>query len=189
MLRAYRTGGLVSKGITQKCHCRELLSPYFSTCVFTLSSTFLGSTCHPAPTARHRAPGNCPTRDVVITNTNSCILPLTLQAGEQTPSLLSRGLLEQKVRSGTLRQRNTWAGYQENFFFHTKLSGGSFGAPRVARRAQESSSCGVGNQSVQGRGMRRVKKKMCLKRSWAGTNSLLSSKIKPREQLKASAVT
>lgn len=148
MLHACRTGGLVSKGITQKCHCRELLFPYFSICIFTLPSTFLGRTCHPAPTARHRAPGNCPTRDVVITNTNSCILPLSLQAGEQTPSLLSRGLLEQKGRSGTLRQRNTSAGYQENFFFHTKLSGGSFGAPCAARRAQQSSSCSVGNQSV-----------------------------------------
>ena len=147
MPHACRTGGLVSKCTTQEHHCRELPSPYFSTCIFTLSSSFLGSTCHPAPTACHRAPGNCPTRDMLITNTNSCIPPLSLQAGEQTPSPLSRVPLEQKARSGTLRrQKNASAGYRENFFFCTKLSGGSFGAPCVAGRAQQSSSCGVGNQ-------------------------------------------
>lgn len=54
---------------------------------------------------------------------------------------------------------------------------------RAAPAAWEISEC------VQGRGTRSVKKKMCLKRSWAGTNSLLSSKIKPGEQLKASADT
>lgn len=97
-------------------HCQQLLLPYFSICIFTLSSSFLGNTRHPAPAARHQAPGNCTPRDALITNTNSHALPLSLQAGEQTPSLLSRSPLEQKGRSGTLWQRNASVGYQENFF-------------------------------------------------------------------------
>lgn len=93
-----------------------------------------------------------------FSNTSSSFLPPSLQAGEQTPSLLPRAPPEQKGRRSTLRQRNILADYQEIFFFPYKTMRRQFWClpgelSRAALVAWEISGC------VQERGMGRVKKK------------------------------
>lgn len=97
------------------------------------------SLCHPVFLSIHATLHHCTPQGALVTN--SCILPLSLQAGEQTPSPLSRAPLEQKGRSGTLRQRNASAGYQQNFFPYKP--GGSFGAHPMSGRAQRGKSVSV----------------------------------------------
>lgn len=59
-----------------------------------------------------------------VTQFSRQYVPACTHCTWQLPSPLLRVPLQQKGRCGTLRQRNASAGYQENFFFHTELSGG-----------------------------------------------------------------
>lgn len=81
-----------------------------------------------------------------FSNTSSSFLPPSLQAGEQTPSLFPRAPPEQKGRRSTLRQRNILADYQEIFFF--SIQNHEKAVLVLTWRAQQSSSCGMGNQWV-----------------------------------------
>jgi len=113
---AAQDGGLVSKGITHEHHCQQLLFVYFSICIFTLSSSFLGSMCQSAPTARHQAPGNCTPRGALITNATHTSSHSPCKPVSKHRLCIPEHHWSRKVGVAPKGRQNASAGYQAKFF-------------------------------------------------------------------------